>query len=315
MSDNESIQNYYTKITTIVNEMKTFGEEISDSRIVEKILVSLPPKFDPTVSIIEEPKDISSMSVQELRGSFKAHERRLVRHAEKFVESAFQSKLNFTPKTNERELSCSYQRGGDSQRGGRYGRGRGRGKNSRGRGRNNLQRGLNAENSQSCSYCGKTNYLEKNCWHKDKPKCYYCKRFGHIEKDCRFKTNHQAQFSEDKQGEGNLFYACHITTEVKNNMWYIDSGCSNHMTRDRSIFIDLDKSIKTEVKMGNGVIVQAQGLGTIGVQIRQGMKFIHDVLFVLDLDQNLLSLGQLLEHKYALNFDDYECCIYDKKDG
>ena len=67
--------------------------------------------------------------------------------------------------------------------------------------------------------------------------------------------------------------------------------------------------------MGNGVIVQAQGLGTIGVQTKQGMKFICDVLFVPDLDQNLLSLGQLLEHKYALNFDDYECCIYDKKDG
>lgn len=113
MGDDESIQNYYTKITTIVNEMKTFGEEISDSRIVEKILVSLPPKFDPMVSIIEEAKDISSMSVQELMGSLKAHERRLARHAEKSVESAFQSKLNVTPKTNEREPSCNYQRGGD----------------------------------------------------------------------------------------------------------------------------------------------------------------------------------------------------------
>lgn len=87
------------------------------------------------------------------------------------------------------------------------------------------------------------------------------------------------------------------------------------MTRDRFIFIDLDESIKTEVKMGNGVIFQAQGLGTIGVQTKQGMKFICDVLFVPDLDQNLLSLGQLLEHKYALNFDDHECCIYDKKNG
>ena len=145
VSDDESIQNYYTKVTTIVNEMKTFGEEISDSRIVEKILVSLPPKFDSMVSIIEETKDISSMSVQELMGSLKAHERRLARHAEKSVKSAFQSKLNVTPKTNEREPSCNYQRGGDSQRGGRYGRGRGRGRNSRGRGKNNLQRALIAE--------------------------------------------------------------------------------------------------------------------------------------------------------------------------
>ena len=82
------------------------------------ILESFVSKFDPMLSIIEETKDISSISVQELTESLKAHERRLARHAEKFVESAFQLKLSFSPKTNERELSCNYQRGGDSQRGG-----------------------------------------------------------------------------------------------------------------------------------------------------------------------------------------------------
>ena len=66
--------------------------------------------------------------------------------------------------------------------------------------------------------------------------------------------------------------------------------------------------------MGNGGIVQAEGRGTIGVQTKKGRKFIRDVLYVPDLDQNLLSLGQLLEHRYALNFDDNMCNIYDKND-
>ena len=120
--------------------------------------------------------------------------------------------------------------------------------------------------------------------------------------------------SEDKQGAKNLFYACHMATKVKNNTWYFNSSCSNYITRDKSIFVDLDEFTKIEVKIKNGVIIQAQGLETIGVQTKQGMKFIHNVLFILDLDQNLLSLGQLYEYKYALNFDDYECCIYDEKD-
>ena len=106
-----------------------------------------------------------------------------------------------------------------------------------------------------------------------------------------------------------------MATECKEDVWFLDSGCSNHMTRDRSRFVDLDESIKTQVKMGNGVIVQAQGLGTIGVQTKRGKKFIDEVLFVPDLEQNLLSLGQLLEHDYALNFDNGECSIYDKRDG
>ena len=49
MRDDESIQNYYTKITTILNEMKIFGEEISDRRIVGKILVMLTLKFETMV--------------------------------------------------------------------------------------------------------------------------------------------------------------------------------------------------------------------------------------------------------------------------
>jgi len=36
--------------------MKSVGEVVSDSKIVEKILLSLPPKFDGMVSIIEDTK-------------------------------------------------------------------------------------------------------------------------------------------------------------------------------------------------------------------------------------------------------------------
>lgn len=100
MDDGESIQNYYTKITTIVNEMRIFGENISDNKIVEKILVSSPPKFDPMVFIIEEIKDIFSISVLELMESLKVPKRR-TRHTKRSIESAFQSKLNVKPKSHE----------------------------------------------------------------------------------------------------------------------------------------------------------------------------------------------------------------------
>ncbi|KAK2992531.1 hypothetical protein RJ640_002425 [Escallonia rubra] len=75
----------------------------------------------------------------------------------------------------------------------------------------------------------------------------------------------------------------------------------------------MDNIVNTKVKLGNGTIVQAQGKGTNGVQTKQGTRFIRDVLLVPDLEHNLLSLGQLLENDYSLQFQDKCCIIYDKR--
>ena len=101
MNKSETVQDYYTKVTRILNEIKTVGEVIDDSKFFEKILLSVLPKFDSIVFIIEETKEISSLSVPKLMGSLKAHEKRLAKHAKKYAESAFQSKLNFSSKSNE----------------------------------------------------------------------------------------------------------------------------------------------------------------------------------------------------------------------
>ena len=68
MKENEILNEFSFRL---VNQMKSYGEEISDKRIVEKLLISLPNKFDPVVAVIKETKDLSLLSVQELFGSFK----------------------------------------------------------------------------------------------------------------------------------------------------------------------------------------------------------------------------------------------------
>ena len=88
--ENETLNEFSSIFMELVNQMKSYGEEISDKRIVEKLLISLPNKFDPIVVVIEETKDLSLLCVQELFGSLKTYEQRLLRHSEKSVESAFQ---------------------------------------------------------------------------------------------------------------------------------------------------------------------------------------------------------------------------------
>lgn len=84
------------------------------------------------------------------------------------------------------------------------------------------------------------------------------------------------------------------------------------MTGDKSIFMDINSSSISQVKIKNGVLVQARGKGTIAINTKKGRKFIHDVLLVPDLKQNFLSVGQLIEHGHMVNFEDNVCKLYDK---
>lgn len=71
MKDDELLNDYLTRLTDVINQMKSYGENIDDSRIVEKLLLSLSLKYDTIVSVIEQTKDLESLTIEELKGSIK----------------------------------------------------------------------------------------------------------------------------------------------------------------------------------------------------------------------------------------------------
>ena len=120
MKENETLNEFSSRFMELVNHMKSYGEEISDKRIVEKLLISLPDKFDPIVAVIEETKDLSLLNVHELFGSLKTYEQRLLRHSKKSVESVFQSKISLNSRNVERKPISNENRS-DSSRSGKTG--------------------------------------------------------------------------------------------------------------------------------------------------------------------------------------------------
>jgi hypothetical protein len=59
MKENESVECFITRVQNIVNVIHVHGETIEDKRIVEKVLRSLPKKFDPVTIAIEESRDFT----------------------------------------------------------------------------------------------------------------------------------------------------------------------------------------------------------------------------------------------------------------
>ena len=74
MSDDESFDEFYAKLNDIVNSAYNLGEIYDQPKIVRKILRSLTENFRPKVTAITESKDVDSIPVDELVGSFQSYE-------------------------------------------------------------------------------------------------------------------------------------------------------------------------------------------------------------------------------------------------
>ncbi|XP_010242587.1 PREDICTED: uncharacterized protein LOC104586904 [Nelumbo nucifera] len=69
MRSGEGVTEYFSRVMTVANKMRIYGEDMQDVKVVEKILRSLTEKFNYVVCSIEESKDIDALIVDELQSS------------------------------------------------------------------------------------------------------------------------------------------------------------------------------------------------------------------------------------------------------
>ncbi|GAU14528.1 hypothetical protein TSUD_250700 [Trifolium subterraneum] len=117
MGDSKTVDEYFARTMAIANKMTACGERMTQVTIVEKILRSLPAKFNFVVCSIEQLNDVTTLSIDELQSSLIVQEQRLksqqISHEEQALKAA----------NGGRGSGASRGRGRSSSRGGR-GRGR-----------------------------------------------------------------------------------------------------------------------------------------------------------------------------------------------
>nr|AAR96003.1 retrotransposon-like protein [Musa acuminata] len=92
----------------------------------------------------------------------------------------------------------------------------------------------------------------------------------------------------------------HTPSQARSKRWYLDSGCSRHMTGDPSQFSKLTSIDEGYVTFGDNNKGKIIGKGTIG---NKSNFFIEDVLLVDGLKHNLLSISQLCDKGYIVKFE------------
>ena len=68
MEESEDIATYFLRIDEIVNTVRGLGETIENGIIVQKVLRSLPIRFDPKIYALEERTYIATLLMDELQG-------------------------------------------------------------------------------------------------------------------------------------------------------------------------------------------------------------------------------------------------------
>ena len=88
--------------------------------------------------------------------------------------------------------------------------------------------------------------------------------------------------------------------------WYLDSGCSRHMTGDTDQFYALERKEGGVVTFGNNG--KGKIIGTGKIQITPS-TFIDQVLLVDKLKHNLLSISQLCDKGFKVTFESSLCIV------
>jgi gag-polypeptide of LTR copia-type len=74
IKNKESLSNYISRFQMIASQLRRNGEKLAENQVVEKVPRSLIDEFENIIYAIEESKDLSPLTIDELARCLMAHE-------------------------------------------------------------------------------------------------------------------------------------------------------------------------------------------------------------------------------------------------
>lgn len=165
-----------------------------------------------------------------------------------------------------------------------------------------------------------------------RPRCSFCKKKGHTEDKCWKKhphlnphTKNTAAIVAGSAADNEppiLLIAKHedYTAQVKDNPdidWIVDSGCSSHMTHDKTVFLSYAPAPELDfVVVGNGNKAEIVGVGSVKLDLMVGGALkactLENVLHVPGLGYSLISVPSMDKRGLITTFRRKKCFVRDK---
>ncbi|MCO5553272.1 hypothetical protein L7F22_006793 [Adiantum nelumboides] len=142
---------------------------------------------------------------------------------------------------------------------------------------------------------------------------------GNLERDCpsrnqggRRQQNNYASTSRNVDDSERLFVMQHMmntmsanASKCDNNVWYVDSSASNHMTNHGEWFKELQALQNSGyVETGDDTAHPIMHTGNVPLSLQDGnVKYLADVLHVPNITKNLVFVGQMVEQGLHVRFN------------
>ncbi|GKA74888.1 zf-CCHC domain-containing protein [Tanacetum coccineum] len=240
ISEDESIDRDFPRFNTIITSLKALDEGYFSENYVRNFLMALHPKWRAKVTTIEESKGLTSLSLDELIGNLKVHEMIIKKDSEIVKAKGERKSLALKAKKESSDEECSTSRSEDEE----YAMAKRDFKKFFNR------RGRFVRQPRNDKMTFQTNRDDKNS--KSERKCFRCREPNHLIGECPKppRDKNQRTFiggswsdSSEEDDEKVNDETC-LVAQASNEIclgvnldpdeWIKDSGCSKHMTGNRS---------------------------------------------------------------------------------
>jgi hypothetical protein len=125
-------------------------------------------------------------------------------------------------------------------------------------------------------------------------------------------VNYNTEENIKKRDDDKFCFIANNSKDASNKIWLIDSGATNHIACSKEMFEKIEPYHST-IKLGDGRPLAVKGIGEIKVKIISNNKeleiLISEVLYVPEMNTNLLSISRLDKKGYRITFENQKCLI------